>query len=241
MQAMGLAPCPANSSTASSKTPTRPPRRPRHRLKRPSRAIRFCKASPSQQSPVKMGASAAWHDETGSAPALVSRRARFFDLIVLGRSERVVDQPHTDVIEQTLVNSGRPVLLAPSTPPTNVGEAVAVGWNGSAEATRALAASLPFLVGARIVSLITVGDKHQESAATLIEYLAWHGIKGQHRHVPSIPGIVPGQQLLSAAREEDADLLVMGAYGHVPWREFLFGGATREVIGVSLLPLLLAH
>src|SRR5271166_3770456 len=210
MQAMGLAPCPANSSTASSKTPTRPPRRPRHRLKRPSRAIRFCKASPSQQSPVKMGASAAWHDETGSAPALVSRRARFFDLIVLGRSERVVNQPHTDVIEQTLVNSGRPVLLAPSTPPTNVGEAVAVGWNGSAEATRALAASLPFLVGARIVSLITVGDKHQESAAALIEYLAWHGIKGQHRHVPSIPGTVPGQQLLSTAREEDADLLVMG-------------------------------
>jgi nucleotide-binding universal stress UspA family protein len=197
--------------------------------------------APSQQSPVKIGASAAWHDETGYAPALVSQRARFFDLIVLGRSERVVDQPHTDVIEQTLINSGRPVLLAPSTPPTNVGEAVAVGWNGSAEATRALAVSLPFLVGARIVSLITVGDKHQESAAALIEYLAWHGIKGQHRHVPSIPGTVPGQQLLSAAREEDADLLVMGAYGQVAWREFLFGGATREVVGVSLLPLLLAH
>ena len=104
-----------------------------------------------------------------------------------------------------------------------------------------LAVSLPFLVGARIVSLITVGDKHQESAAALIEYLAWHGIKGQHRHVPSIPGTVPGQQLLSAAREEDADLLVMGAYGQVAWREFLFGGATREVVGVSLLPLLLAH
>jgi len=197
--------------------------------------------APSQQSPVKIGASAAWYEETGYAPALVSQRARFFDLIVLGRSERVVNQPHTDVIEQTLINSGRPVLLAPSTPPTNVGEAVAVGWNGSAEATRALAVSLPFLVGARIVSLITVGDKHQESAAALIEYLAWHGIKGQHRHVPSIPGTVPGQQLLSAARDEDADLLVMGAYGQVPWREFLFGGATREVVGVSLLPLLLAH
>jgi Universal stress protein family len=67
------------------------------------------------------------------------------------------------------------------------------------------------------------------------------GIKGQHRHVPSIPGTVPGQQLLSAARDEDADLLVMGAYGQVSWREFLFGGATREVVGVSLLPLLLAH
>jgi nucleotide-binding universal stress UspA family protein len=36
-------------------------------------------------------------------------------------------------------------------------------------------------------------------------------------------------------------LLVMGGYGHAPWREVLFGGATREVIGTSLLPVLLSH
>ena len=97
-----------------------------------------------------------------------------------------------------------------------------------------------FLVGARIVSLITVGESARK-ARLRSSISAWHGIKGQHRHVPSIPGTVPGQQLISAAREEDADLLVMGAYGQVPWREFLFGGATREVVEVSFLPLLLAH
>jgi nucleotide-binding universal stress UspA family protein len=59
--------------------------------------------------------------------------------------------------------------------------------------------------------------------------------------VPTVPGAGAGQQLLSAAREENADLLVMGGYGRVPWREFLFGGATRDVVGVSLLPLLLTH
>lgn len=198
-------------------------------------------AAPSPGLPEKIGATAAWRDETGYGPTLIARRARFFDLTVLGRSERVVDQPHTDVVEQTLVASGRPVLLAPAKPPTEVGESIAFGWNGSAEATRALVAALPLLTSARAVSIITVGEKHQESAAAVIEYLAWHGATAKHRHVPAVTGVGPGQQLLSTARDESADLLVMGGYGHMPWREFLFGGATREVVGTSLLPLLISH
>jgi len=50
-----------------------------------------------------------------------------------------------------------------------------------------------------------------------------------------------GEQLLAGAREDGADLLVMGGYGHTPWRELLFGGATRAVVGTSLLPVLLSH
>ena len=63
-----------------------------------------------------------WRVEVGYAPVLVARRARFFDLVVLGRSERVVDRPHTDTIEETLVTSGRPVLLAPAKPPAVIGD-----------------------------------------------------------------------------------------------------------------------
>jgi nucleotide-binding universal stress UspA family protein len=198
-------------------------------------------AAPSQGIPEKIGASAGWREETGYGPALVSRRARFFDLTVLGRSDRVVDQPHTDVVEQTLVASGRPVLLAPAKPPADIGEVIAFGWNGSAEATRALVAAMPFFGAARAISVITVGEKHQESAAAVIDYLGWYGAKAKHKHVSTVTGVGPGEQLLSAARDENADLLVMGGYGHTPWREFLFGGATREVVGTSLLPLLISH
>ena len=197
--------------------------------------------TPSQGIPEKIGASASWREETGYGPALVSRRARFFDLTVLGRSERVVDQPHTDVVEQTLVASGRPVLLAPAKAPSDIGEVIAFGWNGSAEATRALVAAVPFFSTARSTAIITVGEKHQESAAAVIDYLGWYGVKAKHKHIPAVTGVGPGEQLLSAAREESADLLVMGGYGRMPWREFLFGGATREVVGTSLLPLLISH
>lgn len=197
--------------------------------------------APSSGPPDKIAASAGWREEVGYAPTLVARRARFFDLAVLGRSERVVDQPYTDVVEQTLIQSGRPILLAPANPPKDIGGAVVIGWNGSAEATRALGAALPFLASARAVAIVTIGERREESAAALIEYLGWHGVAARHRHVSPSEGAGIGRQLLSAAQEEGADLLVMGGYGHVPWREFLFGGATREVVGASLLPLLLTH
>ena len=72
-------------------------------------------------------ATASFRAETGYAPILVARRARFFDLVVLGRSERVIDRPHTDTIEEVLVQSGRPVLLAPAKAPDAIGAKIAVG------------------------------------------------------------------------------------------------------------------
>jgi nucleotide-binding universal stress UspA family protein len=198
------------------------------------------RAAPSLGLPEKI-TPACWREEVGYAATIVARRARFFDLVVLGRSERVVDQPHTDVVEQTLINSGRPVLVAPAQPNADIGDHVAIGWNGSAAATRALTASLPFLASAQSVSILTVGDRHQGSAAALVEYLGWYSVAAKHRHVPAVEHAGVGQQLLTAAREEGANLLVMGGYGHVPWREFLFGGATRDIVGTSLMPVLLTH
>jgi len=193
------------------------------------------------EAPPASGASAAWREETGYASRVVARRARFFDLAVLGRSDRVMDEPHSDTIEETLMHSGRPLLLAPARPPAVLGETVAFGWNGSAAAVHALTAALPFLVGARAVFVIAIGGHHERSAEAVIAYLAWRGVAAQLRTADAIPGVGPGEQLLAAARDEGADLLVMGGYGRTPWREMLFGGATREVVGTSLLPLLLSH
>lgn len=81
----------------------------------------------------------------------------FFDLAVLGRSDRVIHAPHTDAIEQTLLLSGHPVLPAPAGSPEVVGETVAFAWNGSAQAVRALANALPFLRAAKQTVMISVG------------------------------------------------------------------------------------
>jgi nucleotide-binding universal stress UspA family protein len=56
-----------------------------------------------------------------------------------------------------------------------------------------------------------------------------------------VEGVRTGEQLLSAARDAGADLLTMGAFGHAPWRESLFGGATETIVGSSYLPILMVH
>jgi len=184
---------------------------------------------------------ASWRVETGYAPILVARHARFFDLVVLGRSERVIERPHTDTIEETLIRSGRPVLLAPAKAPGAIGHTVALGWNGSPEAVHVMTAALPVLEKAGSVVVLSVGDDADADPVALIEYLMAHGIAAKHHRITSLKGVGPGEQLLAEARDIGADLLVMGAYGHRPWRELLFGGATRQVVGTSLLPILLAH
>jgi nucleotide-binding universal stress UspA family protein len=196
---------------------------------------------PANALPGGIGGGGDWREETGYAPGLVAQRARFFDLAILGRSERVIEQAHSDVVEQTLVLSGRPVLIAPATPPKTIGERVALGWNGSAAAVRAMTGALSFLGTARETFVLTIGEEHQASARTAVEYLAWHDIRAKHVKIATRAGFGIGYQLLTAAGEQGADLLAMGGYGHTPWREFLFGGATREVVASSLLPVLLAH
>jgi nucleotide-binding universal stress UspA family protein len=183
---------------------------------------------------------AAWREETGNASAIIARRARVFDLVVLGRSDRVVNRPFTDAVEAAVLDSGRPVLLAAASTQA-IGRRIAVGWNGTIEAVHALAGALPFLAAAEAVRIITIGADEEGMGALAVEHLAWHGIAATARLVPPDDGVGPGTQLLAAAREEGADLLVMGAYGHAPWRELLFGGATREVVETSLMALLLAH
>jgi nucleotide-binding universal stress UspA family protein len=186
-------------------------------------------------------ASVEWRSEIGAAPDLIARRARGFDLVVLGRSDRVEDQPHSGSIEAAVLESGRPVLLAAPNSDGAPAKCIAIGWNDSVEAVHALAASLPLLHEASVVRIITIGTEDEGLGALAVGHLAWHGIAASARLVQPVKGTNVGSQLLSAAREEGAELLVMGAYGKAPWRELLFGGATREVVGVSLMPLLLAH
>ncbi len=208
----------------------------------------LCHALPRRNRPLGAGPDAAsgpsvrWHEETGDAARIIARRARLNDLVILGQSGRVVDKPSTDIPEETIIHGGRPVMLAPVRPAMPIGEVIAIAWNGSVEAARAVAASLPFLYQAREIHILTAGeDDDRASDTALIDYLAWHGIVGTARRVRPLDGVSTGELLLAAARDCGTDLLVMGGYGHAPWREMIFGGATRRIIGTSRLPVLVSH
>jgi nucleotide-binding universal stress UspA family protein len=203
-------------------------------------------ALPLQDAPPPLGTdpallrrpSACWREEMGYGGDRIADRARLFDLVILGRSGRVVGEPAGEAIEKALLASGRPVLVAPAQPRKALGDVIALAWNASPEAARALAAAMPFLVRAREVHILSLGEAH---APDLARHLAWHGIRATASAVLPAERVAAGELLLAAARDHGADLLVMGGYGHSPWREMLFGGATRQILGTSLLPLFLAH
>ncbi len=191
-------------------------------------------------SPPCKTASASWQEVTGDAGVLVARRARLFDLIVLGQSGRVAKLPSSDTIEQTLLGSGRPVLLTPATAPQSIGDSIALAWNDTPAAVKAMVAALPFLTTARQVTVITV-NRGTDAIQPVTDYLAWHGVTVKTREFQKIAHTGWGAHLLSETHAIGADLLVMGGFGHAPWREEIFGGATQEIIATAALPVLLTH
>jgi len=149
------------------------------------------------------------------------------------------------VAEGLIFESGRPVLLLPQPDgPAHRWRSIAIGWDGSRAAARALADALPLLAVAETVQLLVVaGDKELPAAGALSEaqrHLATHGIsagtrtiEAQHRDA--------GTALCEEALRLGSDLLVMGAFGHARVREFVLGGATQSVLDDARLPILLSH
>ena len=127
-----------------------------------------------------------------------------------------------------------------------IGRRVLVGWDGSREASHAISDAMPLLATASTVTVITVdseepSQRHGEvPGADIALYLARHGVRTNVERTVS-NGIGTGEVLLSRASDLEADLLVMGAYGHARVHELLFGGATRTVLASATLPVLMSH
>jgi nucleotide-binding universal stress UspA family protein len=118
---------------------------------------------------------------------------------------------------------------------------VVIAWKDTVEAVRALAASAPFLAAAKHVKLISIAEyeDEDETAAMMADYLKQGGVNVElaslARHGRDV-----GEVLVEAASGEDM-LLVMGAYGHWRWREYVLGGATHHVLRHTQVPVLLSH
>jgi nucleotide-binding universal stress UspA family protein len=169
--------------------------------------------------------------------------ARHHDLAILGR-------PHTsdlvsyNLIETMLKHAGTPVVIAPENPPTRPIETVVVGWNESSVAARALTVALPLLATARNVVLIGIAVDGSVAAgldATAL-HLEWHGIHATTKLTkPRSKSPPSGPELMALATQMNADLLVVGGYGHMPLREIIFGGVTQSLIEGADLPVLMMH
>ena len=148
------------------------------------------------------------------------------------------------IAEQSLLQTRRPVLLAPARLQSDLTDSVMIAWDESPECWHAVSAAIPFMHLAKSVQVISVdrdASNRQASQAEALAYLRCHGIGATAQVVaPELRSV--GDTLLAAGAEHEAGLLVMGAYSHSRLREMLLGGATRHILkNASARPVLLAH
>jgi nucleotide-binding universal stress UspA family protein len=184
--------------------------------------------------------SASWQHVTGFESEQVGRLGRIFDLTVIAR--RGPRGSSHDTVQAALVDTGRPMLLAPPVMPDALGETVLLAWNASPQAARAVSSAMPFLQKAARVVVMSVGNGPEPapSAHELVRALAWHGIGAEARHIEQGSRRVR-DILLSEATAIAADLLVIGAYSHSRMRQVVFGGVTEHMLDHAGVPVLMAH
>ncbi|HUE45707.1 MAG TPA: universal stress protein [Aestuariivirgaceae bacterium] len=184
--------------------------------------------------------------------ATVIEHARQADLVVVSQVDPDSDSGiDIDFAERIVMDSGRPVLVVPAFGTfKRCGPRALVGWNGRREAARAAFDAVPLLQACESVQVTWLDPQNDMdvsgdvpgslAGAELATALARHGLKVTAEAMPT-SGIGAGEALLSHASDLGADLLVMGAYGHSRTREYVFGGATRTILGSMTIPVLMSH
>ena len=142
---------------------------------------------------------AEWREITGGAEVVLPAEGRLADLIVFGGIHASGSAHRRRMFEVALLHATRPLLLVPekarsdrpgSDRPT-IGRVIAVAWNGSAEAARAVAGALPLLHNAEEVHILTAASPRTdvERADGLARYFGWQGLSCErHAMYPTRPG-----------------------------------------------------
>lgn len=184
---------------------------------------------------------ATWREVEGKQASIVAVYGRLNDLVIVANPDRVTTLG-MNTFQASLFEVGALTAVAPKREVDSVLEHVAIGWNGSAEAARAVKRSLRFLFNAKKVTIISGLGEHDFDLGpeALQSYLAGHAIEAGVKTV-KVGSQNSGARLLETATEVGADTLVMGAFGTEKRQKFVLGGATGYVLENAQIPLLMAH
>lgn len=183
-----------------------------------------------------------WRPEVPPGDAFLGQYARLFAATIVGRPGAEEGSPRMTTVETALFESGRPILLAPPTPPSCLGEAIVIAWNGSTETARAIAFAMPFLRRARRILVLSAegGMVPGPSAEDVARALAGEGVEAGHRAMPA-GRLTPGEVFLAEAEAFGCDLMIKGAYTQSRLRQMIFGGPTSHILAHAAIPVLMAH
>ncbi|WP_024341984.1 universal stress protein [Bradyrhizobium japonicum] len=175
----------------------------------------------------------------------LTNEARSADLVVVRRTQEKMDQFHFIDPAEAMMRMGRPTLLVPDHVPTLSADHVLVGWKDSREARIAVRDALPFLSRASQVTIVEICTSDEQDQARhrvrdVAKYLQAHAVKCQgdvrvHMAEPD------AHQLVRVAKDEGADLIVTGGYGHSRLGEWMFGGMTHGLMNEAAVCVMMSH
>jgi nucleotide-binding universal stress UspA family protein len=188
-----------------------------------------------------------WTPIQGDPVVETRRMARYADLAVLGYPEKPSDDLNDlrRIVEHVAIGSGCPTLVIPRAFSDKVElDKIAVCWDGSREAVRALRDALELLSAAKSVDVLIAdeGDetRPQISGKQIKELLHAHGIEAKiHEITPEHRNA--GKDLLAKTNELGSQMIVLGAYGHSRLRDLVLGGVTQHMLRNTTVPLFLSH
>lgn len=188
-----------------------------------------------------------WLVAQGDTVEALCHCARWCDFVVAERPTLNPDAPTGwGTVSRTVFGAGVPVLVVPeSAKLTTLGERILVAWNHSREAMLAIRGALPLLTRAAQVVVLDGTPQTDELGARHLPQLDLGSWFARHGVCAEIRAFAPkseyGANILAAARQMQADLIVMGAWGHSRIAQLVLGGSTRYLFQNSELPLLVAH
>jgi nucleotide-binding universal stress UspA family protein len=176
---------------------------------------------------------------------VVAEEARLKDCSVVPIKPN--DSLSEKLVERLLFESGRPVLMCPEARADALGtefNEIAIAWDHTAPAARAVGDALPLLRKARRVRIATATDDataaQRNSGAALQRHLREHGIEAQLDTI-GIAGSSVGKIFEAYVDKNGIDLLVMGGYRHSPMNQWLWGGMTNTIINAPPCWVMLSH
>ena len=183
-----------------------------------------------------------WTESDAARDAFVGSYGRVFDVIVFGRPGSYPAGSSMAAVEAALFESGRPILIAPPTPPAQLGENIVIAWNRSTETARVTAFAMPLLHRAKKVTVLTVSNwmVPGPEGADLARHLQRNGIAAEALNVEA-GNLSAAERILQQATELGCDLLVKGAYTQSRLRQMIFGGATSHILAKTTVPVFMAH
>jgi nucleotide-binding universal stress UspA family protein len=183
---------------------------------------------------------AIWYERVGSPDRVMPIVGPMSDLLVVSRPAAKGGRLAKLFMMEALLHSCRPVLLLPQRGAPKPRRNIVIAWNQSPEASRAVAAGLPMLKAADVVTIATAGPETAPGpkSSHLARYLAHHGVTVD---VAKTRGRNPAAELEQVYRQSGADLLLMGAYSQTRLRERLFGSVTEHMLRRAALPVLVYY